>query len=255
MKTPPHVPPQLAEILSAHSRAAVAFSGGVDSAYLLYALKVCGVDATAYYVKSAFQPQFELDHARKLQAELNFPMTVISLDILSQDSIRENPENRCYLCKKTIISEIVKQAAIHGISPIMDGSNFDDNPADRPGMRALDELSVLSPLRLAGLSKDAIRRLSRDANLFTWDKPAYACLATRVPSGYPLSHTILDKIEQAEITLFSLGFSDLRLRITNTGALLQLPAGQHENAAQKMEEISARLRPFFPSVTLDETPR
>lgn len=173
----------LKEFFRQHPKAAIAFSGGVDSSYLLYAALQCGADVRAYYVKGAFQPQFELDDAQRLARDIHAPMTVLRADVLRDETVTANPANRCYYCKKVVFSSIAQAALADGYTVLLDGTNASDDAGDRPGMRALQELQVLSPLRLCGLTKPEIRRLSKEARLFTWDKPAYACLATRIPTG------------------------------------------------------------------------
>ena len=126
---------------------------------------------------------------------------------------------------------------------------------DRPGWRALGEYGVLSPLRLCGITKGELRRRSREAGLFTWDKPAYACLATRVPTGEPITAEKLAAIEAGEDALFQMGFTDFRLRTRDGAAKLQFIAGQHETAAARLDEIKAALRPYYSEVSLDPIPR
>ena len=192
----------LTEFFHQNQKAAIAFSGGVDSAYLLYAALQSGADVRAYYVKSAFQPQFELDDARRLAETLSADMRVLDVDILADETVAANPPDRCYHCKRRIFSAIASAAAADGYTLLLDGTNASDDAGDRPGMRALRELSVRSPLRECGLTKPEIRRLSREAGLFTWDKPAYACLATRVPAGERLTAEKLENTERAEDFLF-----------------------------------------------------
>ena len=165
---------ELNEFFAAHPEVAVAFSGGVDSAYLLYAAKRAAKRVKAYYACSAFQPQFELEDAKRLAAELDVQMQIIPLDVLADAQVAENPKNRCYYCKKRIFGAITAQALRDGFSVLLDGTNASDDADDRPGMRALEELSVLSPLRLCGLTKAQIRALSKEAGLFTWDRPTPA---------------------------------------------------------------------------------
>lgn len=173
---------ELKEFFAAHPKIALAFSGGVDSAYLLYAAKQLGAEVRAYYVKTAFQPQFELDDAKRLVEALHADMTVLLVDILSDTRVAANPANRCYFCKKSIFSSILHAASADGFTTLIDGTNASDDAGDRPGMQALRELKVYSPLRDCGLTKADVRRLSKEAGLFTWNKPAYACLATRIPA-------------------------------------------------------------------------
>lgn len=234
-----------------HKSAALAFSGGVDSAYLLYKAISCGCDIHAYYVKSAFQPQFELEDAKKLAKELRAKMTIIDLDVLSDETICSNPDNRCYHCKKKIFSAIMDAAKKDGYTLLLDGTNASDEASDRPGMKALQELSVRSPLRECGLSKEEIRKLSKEAGLFTWDKPAYACLATRIPTGTKITGEKLKITELSEHCLSDLGFSDFRIRMKDGDAKIQLREEQFEKLLLYRKEILDKLEPFYDSITLD----
>lgn len=242
---------QLSEFFAAHTKAALAFSGGTDSAYLLYAAKTYGADVMAYYVNSEFQPQFELDDAQRLAAELGVRLRVLPLRILSEPAVASNPPDRCYHCKKRIFTAIAEAAAADGFSLLLDGTNASDCADDRPGMRALRELSVRSPLRECGLTKEEIRARSKAAGLFTWDKPAYACLATRVPTGEAITPETLITTERAERLLVGLGFTDLRVRLLHGAARIQLPAAQLERLLAQREEIIAALRPLYGAVLLD----
>ena len=241
----------LTEFFHENQKAAIAFSGGVDSAYLLYAALQSGADVRAYYVKSAFQPQFELDDARRLAEMLSADMRVLDVDILADETVAANPPDRCYHCKRRIFSAIASAAAADGYTLLLDGTNASDDAGDRPGMRALRELSVRSPLRECGLTKPEIRRLSREAGLFTWDKPAYACLATRVPAGERLTAEKLENTERAEDFLFSLGFTDFRVRLFNGAARLQLPAEQLPRLLERRAEILSELKKTYSAVVLD----
>ena len=149
-------------------KAAVAFSGGTDSAFLLWAARECGCDVRAYYVKTAFQPQFELEDARRLASELAVPMTVVEADILAVPEAAANGPQRCYHCKTALFSQLRQAAREDGYTVLLDGTNASDDAGDRPGMRALRELEVRSPLRECGLTKEEVRRRSREAGLFTW---------------------------------------------------------------------------------------
>lgn len=232
-------------------KAALAFSGGVDSAYLLYAAVQSGADVRAYYVKSAFQPQFELEDAQRLAEMLSADMRVLPVDILAANEVAANPPDRCYHCKKRIFSAIAGAARADGYTVLLDGTNASDDAGDRPGMRALRELSVRSPLRECGLTKPEIRRLSREAGLFTWDKPAYTCLATRIAAGVPITREKLESTERAEDFLFSLGFTDFRVRMLGSAAKLQVPASQLDRVLQHRERILEELKKTHSSVLLD----
>ncbi len=241
----------LQKFFSDHPSAAVAFSGGVDSAYLLYAAKKYAKKVRAYYVNSEFQPSFELEDAKRFAAEWKADIRILALDVLSIPRIGANPPDRCYFCKKAIFTAIHSAAKADGFSLLLDGTNASDDDADRPGMRALAELSVLSPLRECGLTKQEIRRLSREAGLFTWDKPAYACLATRLPSGETITQEKLRAAEAAEAYLFSLGFTDFRVRSQDGNARIQLPASQLPRLLECRADILRRLKEYYKTVSLD----
>ena len=241
----------LHEFFDENPTAALAFSGGVDSAYLLYAGIRYGCDIHAYYVKSEFQPQFELEDAKRLAKELGAKMTVIELSVLPFEDVTANGPRRCYYCKRQIFSRIAAAAKADGYTLLLDGTNASDDADDRPGMQALRELSVRSPLRECGLTKAEIRRLSREAGLFTWDKPAYACLATRIPTGTAITVQDLTATENAESALFDLGFTDFRVRKAGDSAKLQVPAGQLPLVLEKRTEILERLKPYYRNITLD----
>lgn len=241
----------LSEYFAQTPEAAVAFSGGVDSAYLLYAALRYGARVRAYYVKSVFQPQFELDDAVKLAGQLRADMKVVELDVLASETVAANPPDRCYHCKKMIFETIAKAAGKDGFPLLLDGTNASDEEGDRPGMLALRELSVQSPLRMCGLTKKEIRRLSREAGLFTWEKPAYACLATRIPAGESITAQKLSVTEAAENYLFGLGFADFRVRMMGYTARLQFPADQMSHVLEKREEILDELKKHYTAVLLD----
>lgn len=234
-----------------NGKLALAFSGGVDSAYLLYAALRAKADVRAYYVKSAFQPQFELDDALRLARELNAPMRVLELDALADKRVASNPADRCYHCKRRIFRAIADAAAQDGYALLMDGTNASDDAGDRPGMRALREMQVRSPLRECGLTKADIRRLSREAGLFTWNKPAYACLATRIPTGEEITEDKLQATEAAERFLSGLGFSDFRVRLFGGAARLQFPAAQLPKVLENREMILTQLKRWYCAVLLD----
>lgn len=246
---------ELREFFALHPKAAIAFSGGVDSAFLLYAALKYGAEAAAYYVNSPFQPDFELRDAKRLAEELGAKMKVIGLDILSDAEICGNPPERCYFCKRRIMAAICECAARDGYSLVLDGTNASDDALDRPGMRALRERGIVSPLRECGLTKPQIRALSKQAGLFTHDKPAYACLATRVPVGERITAEKLDRIQRAEDCLFKLGYTDFRVRLRGQEALLQFTAEELPSAKSEFDEIERRLDGLFSAVRLDHKGR
>ncbi len=242
---------KLKEFFEKYPRVALGFSGGVDSAYLLYAGKKYGADIRPYFIKTAFQPEFELRDAHRLTEELGIELTVVEYDILAETQVAQNPPNRCYYCKSALFGALKQQALKDGYEILLDGTNASDDASDRPGMKVIREMKVLSPLRECGLTKDEIRILSREAGLFTWEKPSYACLATRIPTGEPVSGELLKRIERSEDALSALGFSDFRVRVFHNAARIQLSKGQFEQAAQDRERILSALKPYFPAVLLD----
>jgi len=196
-----------------NSLVALAFSGGTDSSYLLYAGLRYGAKVKAYFVKTQFQPEFELKDAFKIAEQTGAEITIIEKDILGNEKIASNPDNRCYFCKREIFETLCAQAKSDGINLVIDGTNASDSADDRPGMKALHELSVRSPLRECGIAKSEVRRLSQEAGLFTWDKPAYACLATRILNNRYITKELLQKVEKVEGALFAAGFKDFRARV------------------------------------------
>ncbi|MDR1688751.1 MAG: ATP-dependent sacrificial sulfur transferase LarE [Clostridiales bacterium] len=230
---------------------ALGFSGGVDSSYLFYEGLRCGANIKAYYVKSAFQPEFELRDAYRLAQSLGAEITVLEADVLNSEQVTLNPSNRCYFCKREIFGSIKRQAAEDGFSVLIDGSNASDDEGERPGMKAINELSVRSPLRECAITKEEVRRLSKEAGLFTWNKPAYACLATRIPTGRKITKELLTSIEGAEDALFALGFSDFRVRVFGEAARLQFTQENIRNAVKHRKQVIEAVKPYFPAVLLD----
>ena len=241
----------LQEFFTRHPRAALAFSGGADSSYLLWAGLQWAEKLGVYYVKSPFQPEFEYRDALRLAKELGAEVTVIAADPLCDPKVAANPADRCYYCKKVIMAGVKEAAKRDGFDLIIDGTNASDDISDRPGFKALGEEGVLSPLRMCGITKARLRELSREAGLFTWNKPAYACLATRVYTGEEITAEKLRQVEGAEETLRKLGYSDFRVRLWHGAARLQLPGKQLERAASERRAIREALAPWFSTVLLD----
>ena len=245
----------LNEFFSLVPKAAVAFSGGTDSAFLLWAAKKCGCNVRAYYVKTAFQPQFELEDAHRQASEMEVPMTVVEADILAVPEAAANGPQRCYHCKTALFSRLWQAARDDGYTVLLDGTNASDDAGDRPGMRALRELEVRSPLRECGLTKEEVRRRSREAGLFTWNKPTYACLATRIPTGTPITAGDLARVERAESALAALGLRDFRVRLFHGAARIQVTAEQYPLVLEHQAELLAALQSDFTSILLDLVPR
>ena len=248
---PLDIPERLYTFFKTHPKLAIAFSGGCDSAFLLATALDAGCDVRAYYLKTAFQPAFEHEDALRFCAERQIALHIVTLDILSHHEVANNPADRCYHCKKHLFTRILTDARHAGYDTVCEGTNASDDIADRPGFRALQELGVQSPLRDAGLTKQAIRTLSEKRLLFTANKPAYACLATRFPTGTPLTEDGLRRIDTAETRLRALGFRDFRVRCVHDMARLQFTETDLALAISKRAEICNALSPLFDAVLLD----
>lgn len=204
----------LLEILRGIGDTAAAFSGGADSALLLKAASdALGNGVLAVTADSCAMPRSEAAAARAFCEQYGIRQTVLDFDMMQIPAMQTNPRNRCYDCKKALFTQILSLAAENGFSRVIEGTNADDPAEDRPGMRALAELHVRSPLREAGLTKAEIRQISREFGLPTADKPSGACLATRVPFGEAVTPEKLRQIEQAEEHLHRLGFLQCRVRL------------------------------------------
>jgi len=192
---------------------AVAFSSGVDSTFLLKtAHDLLGDQTLAVTVHSCLSPQRELDEAVQFTRKENIEHVIIELDELTIPGFAQNPADRCYLCKIEIFSRIRRIAEERGIAHVAEGSNADDCNDYRPGLQAIAELGVLSPLREAELTKQEIRQLSREQGLPTWNKQSYACLASRIPYGEEITKARLTMIDAAEQYLLEAGFHQVRVR-------------------------------------------
>lgn len=224
----------LQSIIAETNGLAVAFSGGVDSTYLLAVAhdvlpgRVLAVSATS----QAF-PERELAEARAFCTERGIDQVVFHSNELSVPGYRDNPPNRCYLCKRALFQGVWDVARAHGYAVLADGSNADDAGDYRPGIQALAELQVRSPLREADLSKANIRALSQELGLPTWRKPSFACLSTRVPYGEPITDQKLAMIDAAEQFLLDQGFTQMRVRVHHTAARIELLPSELERAARE----------------------
>lgn len=245
------MPDSLKNFFITHNKIALAFSGGTDSSFLLYAAVKYGCDIKAYYVKSAFQPEFEYNDALKLAKSLNTPIKIITENIFSKKDVIKNDALRCYYCKQTVFSAICAAAKDDGYGTVIDGTNASDKTADRPGMKALEEMRILSPLKACGIDKAAVRELSKEAHLPTWDKPAYSCLATRIKTGVAITPNLLEKTEKSESYLFSLGFSDFRVRTDGNSARLELKENDFHRLADNRQRICEYLGDLFDNITLN----
>ncbi len=246
---------RLKNIIGELGSLAVGFSGGVDSTFLLYiAHEVLGERVIAVTEKDASVPEREFDEAKVFCEKYGIRHIVCTVDMLKVEQYRNNSPDRCYYCKHRIFSEIKNIAGENGISYVAEGSNVDDMGDYRPGMKAVSELSVKSPLREAGLTKADIRIISKALGLPTWNKPSYACLASRFVYGEEITEKKLRMIDSAERFLIELGFLEERVRLHGNIARIEVPSrdiprlvsdGIREEVYRKFKDIG------FSFVTVD----
>ena len=234
---------------------AIAFSSGVDSTFLLkIAHEELGERAVAVTARSHSFPNREQDEAAAFCAREGIRQVVVDSEELAIPGFCQNPTNRCYLCKKELFTKILEIARAEGFSAVAEGSNMDDLGDYRPGLQAVRELGIRSPLREAELTKAEIRELSLRMGLPTWNKPSFACLASRFPYGERITAAGLERVERAEQWLFDAGFDLTQLRVRSHGDLARIEVPQEAIArlAVRAEEIAAAFKGFgFAYAALD----
>jgi len=246
---------RLEDIIKSTGRFALAFSGGVDSSYLLFeAIRVLGPEnVLAVTVSSALHPETETTEASLIAGQLGADHLVLALDLLAVAEVAVNSADRCYYCKKAIFIKLIEAAGKAGFAAMVDGTNADDATGHRPGLRALKEMGVRSPLQEAALGKAEIRHLAKEAALPIWNRPAAPCLATRFPVGTKITEQALKKVATAEAVLRELQVEgDIRVRIH--GDLLRIetePASPVWLLEQRVVIISRLKKIGFKYVTLD----
>lgn len=246
---------KLKEMLSDFQSAVIAFSGGVDSTFILkIAHDVLFENVVAVTANSESYACGEMDDAKRIASELKVKHIIIQTNEMHDDAFLNNPPNRCYFCKQELFTKLKAIAVQMGIPHVLDGSNADDADDYRPGMQALRELGIKSPLQEVGFTKAEIRALSKDLGLSTWDKPALACLASRVPYGSRITAARLNRIDKAEAFLRDRGITHVRVRDHDRIARIEI-SSEHRQRFFEPEFIDAVVNFIkdlgFQYVTLD----
>lgn len=244
---------RLVKALKDTGKLAIAFSGGVDSVFLLHAAQeALGKKIIALTVNTPYIPDWEIDEARKIANDRQIEHHVVDLPVPGQ--ILNNPVDRCYLCKTYLFTVLREFAHQHGYAALADGTNADDTREHRPGIKALRELEVMSPLLEAGFTKTDIRKASREMGLYTWEKPAYACLLTRIPYNVRIKEEELRRIERSEAYLIELGIRAVRVRSHGKLARIETEPKYIRKifSEELLGKISRQLKRYgFSYVTLD----
>jgi uncharacterized protein len=244
---------ELERDLESMGKVAIAFSAGVDSTLVLaIAKKVLDEKVMAITVSTELQAPKEIEMAKRIAQGLGAKHLIIHLQLLNNPQITRNPKDRCYLCKKSVLTSIFRSAKQNGYSIVVDGTNADDANSTRPGLRALRELGVRSPLSEVGLTKDEIRAASAILQLPTKDKPSNPCLATRIPFNSPLTQEKLHMIDKTEVGLRDLGFPEVRVRHYGDIARIEVPITRFIDILENRERIVQLVkRAGFVYATLD----
>ena len=231
--------------------AVLAYSGGVDSTFLLKALKLSGIKALAVTSTSESHPQWDIEDAIRMAGLIGVEHRLIKTRELQNSNYSQNPPDRCFFCKDELFAQLRQIADREGIINVLDGSNADDLNDYRPGREAALKHGVKSPLIELNIGKQEIRRFSRELGLSTWDKPGSPCLSSRIPYGTPVTPYILGRISECENALRELGFRQLRVRYHGEIARIELPPEDFERAVSMREAIAEALRPYFKYICLD----
>ncbi len=239
--------------LKRYKSIAVAFSGGVDSTFLLAVSQTAIKDRLiALTIRTPYIPNWEISEAAQFVSDKGITHKIIDLPFIQK--LKPNPKDRCYWCKTYLFQNLLKETKSLGYEVLMDGTNYDDLSDYRPGLQALKELGIVSPFLELKITKDEIRRFSQTLKLPTWEKPAYACLLTRIPYGQEIINGELKRIEQAEVYLMQMGFKGHRVRLHGDLARIEFQQSDFEKVLQKelFNAISAKMKEIgFTYITLD----
>jgi len=247
---------KLKNFIRQYNKVAIAFSGGVDSSFLLKAASdaLSPDNVIAITLKAVVNPENEVEEAYRFAEFIKVRHIIIDIDVMGIPGFKENPPDRCYICKRAIFEKIINEARAHGTSIIFDGTNADDVNDYRPGMKALSELGIISPLRECGLGKSKIRKYLKELGIKIWDKPSMACLASRVPYNEPITEEKLIMVGKAEGLLQAMGFVQFRVRNHNGVARIEIAPAEMIKILDIniMRDINDKLKSLgFNYVTMD----
>ncbi len=245
---------KIKEILT-NKKAIIAFSGGVDSSLITYLAKQFASDAYAITIKSEFISDDEIKEAKEIAGKIGIDWNLVNLSVMNDPEIKNNPPDRCYLCKRTIIKTLLQIKTMENFDLIIDGTNADDLLKDRPGLEALKEFKIISPLAEVGLTKDEIRKIANNLQLSSWNKPSMPCIATRFPSFYDLNLDEIKMVMDAENFIrFEYDIKILRVRSEFKKARIEVDKNEMEKLLKLdvIRKINDRLKELgFVQVTLD----
>ena len=246
---------ELREYFSSNPSVAVGLSGGADSAFLLWAAARYARSVTPYFARTPFGYPEDIRYAMDVCGMLDLDLRVVEVDLRDDPDVMSNGPDRCYFCKRRIFGAIAEAAESDGLRVVVDGTNASDDVNDRPGYRALWELGVQSPLRICGITKDDVRRMSREAGLPTWDRPSNSCLATRMVTGFPIDLDVLWRAHQAEEALRAMGYSDHRVRTDGRTATVVLRRDQMPTDGSERKRITDMVSGFMGETEIDDRTR
>jgi uncharacterized protein len=242
----------LIDVLKGMDGAVLAYSGGVDSTFLLKALRLSGIKTLAVTSKSPTVPVQDMEDAKRMAREIGVEHRVIETSEMEDSNFVKNASDRCFHCKDELFNKLRKVAQEENLRFVLDGTTLDDASDHRPGMRAAELHGVRSPLLEAGFRKEDIREASRGLGLDTWEKPSSACLSSRIPYGTPITAEALRRIAEGEKALRALGFNALRVRAHGPVARIEVPEAQMPEVLKAKDTIADKLREAgFKFVCLD----